>query len=49
MTAYLTCLKQVRYAPDEQCRELSKAYLGCRMQRNLMAKAWRGPDGRRGS
>lgn len=38
MTAYLACLKQARYAPDEQCRALSKAYLGCRMERNLMAK-----------
>ncbi len=37
MSSYLSCLKDNKndYFP---CRDLSKAYLQCRMDRNLMAK-----------
>ncbi|ORZ31176.1 hypothetical protein BCR44DRAFT_1442911 [Catenaria anguillulae PL171] len=34
---YLKCLKESK-ASNMSCRELSKAYLECRMQRGLMAK-----------
>ncbi|TDZ23160.1 Cytochrome c oxidase assembly protein COX19 [Colletotrichum orbiculare MAFF 240422] len=35
---YLECIKKVRGVNDAQCRDLAKAYLACRMDRNLMAK-----------
>ncbi|KAH7326722.1 cytochrome c oxidase assembly protein COX19 [Stachybotrys elegans] len=39
MTSYLACMKKVRGANGtEECRNLAKAYLSCRMDRNLMAK-----------
>ena len=38
MSAYLTCLKGARGVNKDECRMLSKAYLQCRMDRNLMAK-----------
>lgn len=42
VTTYLKCLKQNRGVNDDACRELAKGYLGCRMERNLMAKdEWR--------
>ncbi|RMJ25277.1 hypothetical protein PHISP_03853 [Aspergillus sp. HF37] len=34
---YLKCLKSRRGVNDEDCRKLAKSYLGCRMDRNLMA------------
>ncbi|KAH8693258.1 putative cytochrome c oxidase assembly protein Cox19 [Talaromyces proteolyticus] len=34
---YLKCLKSQRGVNDEQCRKLAKGYLGCRMDKNLMA------------
>ena len=37
MKQYLACIKANRGVPDERCRELSKGYLQCRMDRNLMA------------
>ncbi|GAB7361167.1 hypothetical protein MBLNU230_g1200t1 [Neophaeotheca triangularis] len=37
MKEYLKCLKSARGVNSEECRGLSKAYLGCRMERNLMA------------
>lgn len=37
MTSYLSCIKTHRGQNDEECRQLSKAYLKCRMDRNLMA------------
>ncbi|KAF2771668.1 hypothetical protein EJ03DRAFT_248680, partial [Teratosphaeria nubilosa] len=37
MKQYLRCLRAQRGTPSEECRELSKAYLQCRMDRNLMA------------
>ncbi|KAF8430131.1 hypothetical protein EV426DRAFT_579947 [Tirmania nivea] len=37
MTEYLACLKRVRRNNDSECRILAKAYLKCRMDRNLMA------------
>ncbi|CUS13958.1 unnamed protein product [Tuber aestivum] len=37
MQDYLACLKQVRGANTHECRLLAKAYLKCRMDRNLMA------------
>ncbi|KAF2842506.1 hypothetical protein M501DRAFT_998838 [Patellaria atrata CBS 101060] len=37
MTLYLKCLRQHRGTNDPECRLLSKQYLQCRMDRNLMA------------
>ncbi|XP_031475322.1 uncharacterized protein LOC116247331 [Nymphaea colorata] len=34
---YIDCLKTYKYQ-SEKCRHLSKKYLECRMERNLMAK-----------
>ncbi|XP_020600323.1 cytochrome c oxidase assembly protein COX19-like isoform X3 [Phalaenopsis equestris] len=34
---YVDCLKSSRFQ-TEKCRHLSKKYLQCRMERNLMAK-----------
>ncbi|CAN6285667.1 unnamed protein product [Urochloa humidicola] len=34
---YLACLKSTRFQ-SEKCRQFSKKYLECRMERNLMAK-----------
>ncbi|KAI1776704.1 hypothetical protein F4818DRAFT_411623 [Hypoxylon cercidicola] len=38
MTKYLSCIKKVKGMNDEECRQLAKSYLTCRMDRNLMAK-----------
>ncbi|KAI0846923.1 hypothetical protein F5Y00DRAFT_242870 [Daldinia vernicosa] len=38
MTKYLSCIKKVKGVNDEECRNLAKTYLSCRMDRNLMAK-----------
>ncbi|KAI0880356.1 uncharacterized protein GGS22DRAFT_175037 [Annulohypoxylon maeteangense] len=38
MKKYLTCLKNGKGINIEECRSLSKSYLLCRMDRNLMAK-----------
>lgn len=38
MIDYLSCMKKVRGVNENECRLLAKAYLGCRMDRNLMAK-----------
>lgn len=38
MKRYLTCLKSAKGVNSPECRELSKGYLQCRMERNLMAK-----------
>ncbi|KAK0633560.1 cytochrome c oxidase assembly protein COX19 [Immersiella caudata] len=38
MVPYLACIKKVKGVNEDQCRELAKAYLSCRMDRNLMAK-----------
>lgn len=37
MTAYVRCIRSKRGMNAPDCRELSKAYLQCRMDRNLMA------------
>ncbi|PWW76048.1 hypothetical protein C7212DRAFT_295718 [Tuber magnatum] len=37
MQDYLACLKKVRGTNAHECRILAKAYLKCRMDRNLMA------------
>nr|OQO23075.1 hypothetical protein B0A51_09579 [Rachicladosporium sp. CCFEE 5018] len=37
MKKYLACLKTVKGMNSPECRELSKGYLQCRMERNLMA------------
>ncbi|KAL7273004.1 Cytochrome c oxidase assembly protein cox19 [Rhizina undulata] len=37
MEDYLACLKRVRGTNDHACRMIAKAYLKCRMDRNLMA------------
>ncbi|KAL1644658.1 Cytochrome c oxidase assembly protein cox19 [Diplodia intermedia] len=37
MTQYLRCIRAHRGTNDEECRQISKAYLQCRMERNLMA------------
>ena len=37
MKSYLRCLRTYRGVNDTECRMLSKAYLQCRMERNLMA------------
>lgn len=33
MTAYLACIKRVKGVNEDQCRELAKSYLTCRMDR----------------
>ncbi|KUJ20257.1 cytochrome c oxidase assembly protein COX19 [Mollisia scopiformis] len=38
MMNYLSCMKKVKGMNDPDCRLLAKSYLGCRMDRNLMAK-----------
>ncbi|KAK4143286.1 uncharacterized protein C8A04DRAFT_37648 [Dichotomopilus funicola] len=38
MTAYIDCIKKVKGMNEDECRMLAKSYLGCRMDRNLMAK-----------
>ncbi|CAK7268118.1 Cytochrome c oxidase assembly protein cox19 [Sporothrix epigloea] len=38
MIDYLNCIKRVRGVNEDECRSLAKSYLGCRMDRNLMAK-----------
>ncbi|CAK7242468.1 MAG: Cytochrome c oxidase assembly protein cox19 [Sporothrix thermara] len=38
MMDYLSCMKKVKGVNENECRSLAKSYLGCRMDRNLMAK-----------
>lgn len=38
MVSYLSCIKKVKGVNENQCRELAKAYLSCRMDRDLMAR-----------
>ncbi|CAM1507314.1 Fc.00g069550.m01.CDS01 [Cosmosporella sp. VM-42] len=38
MTSYLACIKRVRGVNEDECRDFAKAYLECRMERNLMAR-----------
>lgn len=38
MASYLSCIKRVKGVNEGECRELAKAYLSCRMDRNLMAR-----------
>ena len=38
ISSYLRCLRNQRGKNDEDCRELAKGYLGCRMEKGLMAK-----------
>lgn len=38
MTSYLSCIKKVKGVNEGQCRDLAKAYLSCRMDRDLMAR-----------
>ncbi|KAF3764888.1 hypothetical protein M406DRAFT_244160, partial [Cryphonectria parasitica EP155] len=38
MSSYLACIKKVKGVNEDSCRELAKAYLSCRMDRNLMAR-----------
>ncbi|KAF1984704.1 hypothetical protein K402DRAFT_395402 [Aulographum hederae CBS 113979] len=37
MKDYLTCIRAHRGMNDEACRQISKGYLVCRMENNLMA------------
>jgi cytochrome c oxidase assembly protein subunit 19 len=37
MKSYLRCLRAHRGMNDDECRMLSKSYLQCRMDNNLMA------------
>ncbi|KIW06598.1 hypothetical protein, variant [Verruconis gallopava] len=37
MTLYLRCLRSYRGTNSPECRQQAKAYLQCRMDRNLMA------------
>ncbi|ORY02381.1 cytochrome c oxidase assembly protein COX19 [Clohesyomyces aquaticus] len=37
MADYLRCIRSHRGTNDPECRLLSKSYLQCRMERNLMA------------
>lgn len=38
MSSYLSCIKKGKGVNEGPCRELAKAYLSCRMDRNLMAR-----------
>ncbi|KAJ9157311.1 hypothetical protein NKR23_g137 [Pleurostoma richardsiae] len=38
MASYLSCMKKVKGVNEDECRGFAKAYLACRMERNLMAK-----------
>lgn len=33
MQAYLSCMKKVRGVNEDECRNLAKSYLACRMDR----------------
>lgn len=35
MKSYLACIKKVKGVNENQCRELAKAYLSCRMDRSV--------------
>lgn len=37
MAKYLKCIRSHRGVNDDECRALSKGYLQCRMEKNLMA------------
>ncbi|KAJ9301552.1 hypothetical protein DTO271G3_1687 [Paecilomyces variotii] len=37
ISEYIKCLKSQKGVNDERCRKLAKGYLGCRMDKNLMA------------
>jgi cytochrome c oxidase assembly protein subunit 19 len=37
MKKYLRCIRSHKGVNDDECRELSRGYLQCRMDRNLMA------------
>ncbi|KAH8883979.1 hypothetical protein GQ53DRAFT_407892 [Thozetella sp. PMI_491] len=38
MAKYLSCMKKVGGVNENECRNLAKSYLACRMDHNLMAK-----------
>ncbi|KAI6245983.1 Cytochrome c oxidase assembly protein COX19 [Erysiphe necator] len=38
MVHYLMCIKKKKGSNDLECRNIAKSYLGCRMDKNLMAK-----------
>ncbi|RKF60674.1 Cytochrome c oxidase assembly protein COX19 [Erysiphe neolycopersici] len=38
MTQYLSCIKSKKGSNAVECRNIAKSYLGCRMDKNLMAK-----------
>lgn len=38
MVQYLSCIKKVKGVNEDQCRQLAKSYLTCRMDRDLMAR-----------
>lgn len=38
MSQYVSCIKKVKGVNVDECRELAKAYLACRMDKNLMAR-----------
>ncbi|ROV91801.1 hypothetical protein VSDG_06498 [Cytospora chrysosperma] len=38
MSQYLSCIKKVKGVNRDECRELAKTYLACRMDKNLMAR-----------
>jgi hypothetical protein len=44
MTPYLACIKKVKGVNEDQCRELAKAYLSCRMDRWVAASASLGAE-----
>lgn len=37
MTSYLKCIRAARGVNRDECRMMSKDYLKCRMEKNLMA------------
>lgn len=38
MVQYLSCIKKVKGVNEDQCRQLAKSYLSCRMDRDLMVR-----------
>ena len=41
MTNYLACMKKVRGVNQDECRELAKSYLACRMDKYALPSSYR--------
>lgn len=46
MKAYLACIKKVKGVNEDQCRDIAKAYLTCRMDKYVLSTLL-APEGHR--